>query len=139
MILMKKIIARLGVSLLALISISVSPILAALELDLNVNPRLCITDSPDKACKLNLKFHWVADQSGDYCLVDQTNNKNLQCWQQDDNGRWQTKLKVKDQQIFIMADTGKVVPLSHVKIEVLSTHTEDRRQRRRRRNVWSLL
>ncbi len=107
--------------------------------ELTIKPKLCITDSPEKICRLPLEFVWQTDNQGNYCLVQETNRNTLQCWQQDRQGQWQSTQQVNDQEVFWLTQDGQTRPLAEAAIEVLSTYTEDRRRNRRRKHVWSLM
>ncbi|BFM05380.1 hypothetical protein GCM10025791_15890 [Halioxenophilus aromaticivorans] len=129
--------ARPRALILALLSVVLAQVSLANELTLT--PTLCITDSPDKTCELPLEFAWHADNLGNYCLVQKAQQTPLQCWQQDDQGQWQSTLTVNDQELFWLTEDGQARPLAEAAVEVLSTYTEDRRRNRRRKHVWSLM
>lgn len=107
--------------------------------ELSVTPKLCITDSPQKQCKLPLEFNWQTDNHGNYCLIQEATRDALQCWQQNRQGQWQSVYTVSDQELFWLTEDGQSQPLAETAIEVLSTYTEDRRRNRRRKHVWSLM
>ncbi|MCD9457598.1 DUF3019 domain-containing protein [Marinibactrum halimedae] len=78
----------------------------------------------------------------------------LQCWAAHKEGEWHKKYLIEESKIFFMTQTHSITEsksnnesthknqfktVAEESVEVLSTHTKDRRKNRRRRHIWSLL
>ena len=106
---------------------------------LRVKPVLCITDKRTPQCEMSLIVEWRSRRPGNYCLFNDLTPEPLDCWSQQSSGRL-----VEDRvvvQTFSYWLTGASVDsrLAEAVVEVMSTHSSDRRRHRRSRHVWSIL
>lgn len=69
-------------------SIQASPAESIENAQLDVTPERCIALHKGQICYLEVTFLWQHAKTGDYCLVNITNNKEIHCWQQSKNGQF---------------------------------------------------
>ncbi|MBT8145151.1 MAG: DUF3019 domain-containing protein [Gammaproteobacteria bacterium] len=104
---------------------------------LDVKPRLCVMGG-DRKCDASVVAAWRSRQPGAFCLHASGRETPLQCWQEMREGRYLGEHQIDGTlTLILIAATGAEVARSE--IEVLASDTSDRRRKRRRRHVWSIL
>ena len=124
--------------LLLTAGLGVMPVLAQTGASLTIKPKLCIVDSRQPSCEMKLKVSWSTPQTGDYCLHDNRSNDPLECWQGASSGTYRGTRSVDAILLLRLVDeNGDVV--ARTEVQVLDADSADRRRKRTRRRVWSIL
>ena len=109
------------------------------EYTLKVKPRLCIVSEEQPACDAPLEAVWAAPASGNYCLYQQGQTQPLQCWNGASAGRYAANTTIRAPLLLQLTNTSDGSTVARAEVEVLSEDNSDRRRKRRRRHVWSIL
>jgi len=51
------------------------------EASFSVQPTHCVALNQGRKCFANIKLKWQAQSAGNYCIVQKTDSRVLQCWQ----------------------------------------------------------
>lgn len=106
---------------------------------LRVKPVLCITDKRTPQCKMSLTVEWRSRRPGSYCLYNDLSPEPLDCWNQESSGRHVEDRVVVRSFSYWLASGSVDLRIAEAMVEVMSTHSPDRRRHRRSRHVWSIL
>lgn len=108
------------------------------DLELEVKPVLCITDSRNPSCELSFFIVWQSDTTGYYCLFNDFGDGPLRCWSEERTGQTTDNRTVDKSFAFWMTGEDPASRLAEVEVEVLRLDSDDRRRRRRSRHVWDI-
>jgi hypothetical protein len=106
---------------------------------LRVKPLLCITDERTPQCEMSLIVDWRSRRPGNYCLYNDLSDEPLDCWNQQSSGRHVEDRVVVRSFTYWLTVGSLDTRLAEAMVEVMSTHSSDRRRHRRSRHVWSIL
>lgn len=109
------------------------------DIDLDVQPKLCIVDRRTPACDMDFLVEWRSVATGDYCLFGQQDDTPLRCWAAASDGRHAEQRRISESFRFWMTPADDDEPLASVTVEVMSADAGDRRRRRHSRHVWDIL
>lgn len=126
--------------LLIIILLAVFPSLANTEqqstllVNFQLQPNICITREVGDSCAMTVKVNWQTSDPVNLCL--QQNDKQIKCWQQQQQVQESIVIGLQKQSTFTLIDQDKQTLLAKqiVKINYQTT----KRFRRRLRSEWSI-
>lgn len=114
-------------------------VVAQESVSLTVKPLLCIIDEKNESCDMDFKVDWQSAVTASYCLGDDVGTAPLACWLEQSSGRHLESRVVDEPFSFILSHADDNESVAEVRVDVMSTKTTDRRRKRSRRHVWSVL
>ena len=108
------------------------------DMELQVKPILCITDSRNPACNMSFLVAWESATVGYYCLFNNFSETALRCWSEERDGNLTDERTVDKSFSFWMTGEDFASRLAQVDVEVLRMDSDDRRRKRRTRHVWDI-
>ncbi|MCF6202704.1 MAG: DUF3019 domain-containing protein [Methylococcaceae bacterium] len=100
-------------------------------------PRICVLPSKHRLCKMETDIFWRGKNEDDICLLSSQDNAILQCWTNASAGQVVQEIYSDKQITYWLTREGENKVL--VKTIIHIVNFPQRRVRRRRRHVWSLL
>lgn len=100
-------------------------------------PRICVVPSDHLTCKMVTDIYWLGSKTDNICLLSSEDNDILQCWTNASAGQIAQTINSDKQIIYWLSRKGKRKIL--VKTNIRIVKFPQKRIRRRRRHVWSLL
>ncbi len=100
-------------------------------------PRICVLPSEYRSCKMETDIIWLGKNEDDICLLSSQDNAILQCWTNASAGQIVQEINSDKQITYWLTREGEKKVL--VKTIIHIVNFPQRRVRRRRRHVWSLL
>ncbi len=89
-----------------------------------VEPTVCVVDKQPAQCTMAITLHWQSQQPRSLCaFLDDT---QLQCWQQQQQGRWQQSLELKQNSVLQLREQQHLV--LEQSLTILSRQPERRRR-----------
>ena len=74
---------------------------------LKVSPERCVALRQGQTCYQLVTFSWQQAQVGNYCLVELSTNKALQCWQQAQLGVFELDFQSRENKEFALRQQGQ--------------------------------
>ncbi|MEE9338280.1 MAG: DUF3019 domain-containing protein [Methylococcaceae bacterium] len=100
-------------------------------------PHICVLPSERRLCKMETDIIWLGKNEDDICLLSSQNNAILHCWTNASSGQVVQEINSDKQITYWLTREGENKVL--VKTIIHIVNFPQRRVRRRRRHVWSLL
>ncbi len=100
-------------------------------------PRICVLPSKHRLCKMETDIIWLGKNEDDICLLSSQNNAILHCWTNASAGQVVQEINSDKQVTYWLIREGENKVLVKTIIRIINF--PQRRVRRRRRHVWSLL
>lgn len=119
----------------ALVGFMACAVQANKDIELNLQPRLCVLTSSEAQCDQRVVAQWRSVSNNPYslCLYQQHQSQPLACWDQVALGTAELHQVLRQSTAFILKDQQQQV-LSSQTYEVI---VESQRFQRPRRNPWS--
>lgn len=111
-------------------------LLQADEINLQVQPRICVVAPGEQSCSLQLQVSWTSATLRDVCLHLNGQSDSLQCWQAQQAGTFSIALTQTHNILIQLLDAQNLEVLSELGIPVITRDLRD--TRRRRRHAWSV-
>jgi hypothetical protein len=108
------------------------------EVELEVKPVLCVTDSRNPSCELSFVVRWRSVTRDYYCVFNDFGDGPLNCWEEAMAGETTDERDVEQSFTFWMTGEDLERRLAEVAVEVLQLDSGDRRRKRRTRHVWDI-
>ncbi|MCK5828809.1 MAG: DUF3019 domain-containing protein [Methylococcales bacterium] len=100
-------------------------------------PRICVLPSERLLCKMQTDIFWSGEKEDDICLLSSPNDTILQCWSGAIKGQITQTINSDKQIAYWLTHEGENKVLVKTMIRII--RFPQKKIRRRRRHVWSLL
>lgn len=100
-------------------------------------PRICVIPLDLSICKMETEIYWVGSKKTNICLRSSEKKTAVHCWDNAQQGHLLQSIVMGKQITYWLAYFGKKEVLVETKIRLISF--PQKRARRRRRHIWSLL
>ncbi len=113
------------------------PVVVA-DTTVKLKPKLCIKKKVTDFCDVSVDIQWKAEETNNHCVVNQTKNKELDCWSDSTAGMTRDQAHTKVDVVYALLSSGSDEALVSETLNVLSLKDDSQNNSRRRRHVWSL-
>ena len=96
---------------------------------LTVTPERCVALHRGQTCYLHVVFTWQHEKQGDYCLVNQTTNKQMYCWSKQSKGEYRLDFQSTKSNDFGLQERVSQEILASTKIEVSWVYNSSKRSK----------
>lgn len=100
-------------------------------------PRICVLPSEHLICKMETDIIWTSKKEDNICLLSSKDNAVLHCWSNASGGQIAQTINSDKQITYWLTHEGEDKVLIKTMIRII--RFPQKRIRRRRRHVWSLL
>ncbi len=100
-------------------------------------PRICVLPANKIHCEMETELNWTASLEANVCLSSSQQKKKLHCWQQSINGRLNYLVYTESRVYFWLTYPNESTPL--IKTFVHIVNLPEKKIRKRRRRIWSLM
>lgn len=104
---------------------------------MEIKPKVCVIPESRSQCEVDAEISWVGKQTANICLLSSEQDAVLQCWNNAIYGSSVESIISSRQVIFHLVPEGKDDVLAECVMWVVTV--PEKRTRRRRRHIWSLL
>lgn len=104
---------------------------SAEEFVLTSKPSKCISLSEGLVCYQKIRMGWEAPDAGDYCIVQLTTGKHLQCWIHQRQGEHVFEFAEKQSETYELRREGESNGLASTRVEVKWVYKTKHRDRLR--------
>lgn len=88
------------------------------EFSLTSNTKQCVALRQGQQCYKTITFRWQAQQLDDYCIVELSTRKIIQCWQQQDHGDVNVKFESADDETYALRKQNQTDNLASTDITI---------------------
>jgi hypothetical protein len=100
-------------------------------------PRICVSSTEKLLCKMETDIVWLGQEEADICLSSSKNLDALQCWISSSKGKVFQEINSDKKITYWLTRQGESHALAKIVIRIVKI--PQKKIRRRRRHVWSLL
>lgn len=100
-------------------------------------PRICVIPLDLTLCEMETEIHWTGHTKANICLLSSEKNATVHCWNDAQQGHLLQSITMDKQITYWLAYLGEKEVLVETHIRLISF--PQKRARRRRRHIWSLL
>ncbi|MDO3386451.1 DUF3019 domain-containing protein [Gilvimarinus sp. SDUM040013] len=104
------------------------------QVELTVQPSLCILERGETLCRDKVEVRWQTVRLYSVCLFEAGQPEPLSCWDESRSGEYLSQLHTEDDIHFQLIEMAERQVLASRAFEVVA---DAQRYRRRRRNPWS--
>lgn len=105
--------------------------------ELWAKPRICVVSAEKLSCKMDTGIAWLGQQEADICLSSSQQTGVLQCWINASDGEMIQVIDSNKKITYSLTRQGGSQALAEIIIRIVKI--PQKKVRRRRRHVWSLL
>lgn len=105
--------------------------------ELWAKPRICVSSEERLSCEMETDIVWLGEQEADICLSSSIDTDVLQCWVSSSGGEVIQEIDSRKKITYWLTRHGSSQALAKITIRIVKI--PQKKVRRRRRHVWSLL
>jgi hypothetical protein len=104
---------------------------------LTASPGICVSRPGKSQCEMEMALIWESPEAGNFCLIEQSKDKELVCWENTSSGVYTFYLKAEKHQQYHLTKKDNVSILASTRVKVLS-YVEQRLRAKRRHGFWRI-
>ncbi|MCF2949138.1 DUF3019 domain-containing protein [Paraglaciecola aquimarina] len=97
------------------------------SIQLKISPQRCVALRQGQTCYQHVEFNWHSTVKGDFCLVELSQNKTLQCWSKINQGSLSYDFQDQASRNYVMRAKGSTIDLVKQKITVAWVYKSSKR------------
>lgn len=100
---------------------------SAATLQLTSSPARCVALRQGQICYQKVEFTWQSTRSGDFCIIDASQNTPLQCWVQSISGQFNYDFQSSHSRNYVIREKNTDIDLAQHSISVAWVYRSSKR------------